>query len=181
MQKNIMDIEDLVTEGKKQGFCPYFMAKELKQQCDIVFMPYNYILDARARKALGIELSNNVIILDEAHNIEKICEDSASIEIKSTDITLAIDEVTAIMKGLSKENLSFDEDTPLDFSAEELCVLKEIFLKFERVIDAIEVNKSSELTSFNGEYIFELLADAGVSRAFQEKSSHRHWLLSICR
>lgn len=54
METPVFDIEDLVNAGTKLGFCPYYMAKELKQQSDIVFMPYNYILDPRARKALGM-------------------------------------------------------------------------------------------------------------------------------
>lgn len=137
------------------------MSKELKQQADIVFMPYNYILDQRARKALGIELANNVIILDEAHNIEKICEDSASIEMKSTDITLCINEVTDVMKSLSEETLSFDE-VPKDFTAEELCLLKEMMLKFEKTVDEIEIKQSGELTTFAGCYIFEMLKKSDV-------------------
>lgn len=161
-EQSILDIEDLVTIGKKHSFCPYFMSKELKQQADIIFMPYNYILDHRARKSLGIELSNNIIILDEAHNIEKICEDSASIEIKTTDITLCIEEVTDIMKVLVDDNSGMDEDVPRDFSAEELCILKEMLLKFEKAVDEVEMKQSGELTTFEGRYIFELLSKCDV-------------------
>lgn len=50
---NVWDIEDLVKNGKKQHFCPYYMARELKQVADITFMPYNYILDPNARKTFG--------------------------------------------------------------------------------------------------------------------------------
>lgn len=77
-ENGVIDIEDLLKLGNSQKFCPYYMSKELKQNADIVFMPYNYLLDPRARKALGVELANSVIILDEAHNVERICEDSAS-------------------------------------------------------------------------------------------------------
>lgn len=49
--------------------CPYYMAKELKTNADIIFMPYNYLLDARARGAHGVELQGNVVIFDEAHNV----------------------------------------------------------------------------------------------------------------
>ena len=27
--------------------CPYYLARELKSQADIIFMPYNYILDIK--------------------------------------------------------------------------------------------------------------------------------------
>ncbi|XP_044256116.1 regulator of telomere elongation helicase 1 homolog [Tribolium madens] len=165
-QLSIVDIEDLVKLGQSHKFCPYYMAKELKQNADIVFTPYNYLLDPKVRKALGLELTNNVIILDEGHNIEKICEDSASIQIKSTDIALCIDEVTAVMKALSDDVVvDFnDKEVPKDFTAEELCILKEIFLNFEKVLDEIEVKSvSPEGTYFEGNYIFEMFNKAGIN------------------
>jgi regulator of telomere elongation helicase 1 len=59
-----MDIEDLVKEGTQKKylyeiyitnilyffvfrFCPYFAARDLKEKADIIFMPYNYLLDAK--------------------------------------------------------------------------------------------------------------------------------------
>ena len=27
--------------------CPYYLARELKKEADIIFMPYNYILDVK--------------------------------------------------------------------------------------------------------------------------------------
>ena len=29
--------------------CPYYMAKELKSEAELIFMPYNYILDVKVR------------------------------------------------------------------------------------------------------------------------------------
>lgn len=36
------------------------------------------------------------MIFDEAHNVEKMCEESSSIELKSLDIALCVDEVTQV-------------------------------------------------------------------------------------
>lgn len=41
-------------------------------------------------------LQNDVIILDEAHNVEKICEEAASVSIASSDLALCITEVTSV-------------------------------------------------------------------------------------
>ena len=36
----------------------------------IVFCPYNYLVEPIIRKSMEISLKNNIVILDEAHNIE---------------------------------------------------------------------------------------------------------------
>lgn len=95
-QSTIMDIEDLVVAGRKKKCCPYFVSRELIPDADIVFMPYNYLLDPMARKANKVDLNNTIIILDEAHNVEKMCEESASVQITSTEIAVCIDDVTHV-------------------------------------------------------------------------------------
>ena len=37
---------------------------------EIVFLPYNYLLDAKTRAGLSIQWSDAVLIFDEAHNVE---------------------------------------------------------------------------------------------------------------
>lgn len=48
----------------------------------------------------GLKLANSIVILDEGHNVEKVCEESASVQLKSSDLALAIDETANIMKML---------------------------------------------------------------------------------
>ena len=43
------------------------------EAAELIFCPYNYILDPVIRRAVQIDLQDSVIILDEAHNIEDIC------------------------------------------------------------------------------------------------------------
>jgi len=54
--EEVLDIEDLVKVGRKLSNCPFFMARELKTRADIVFMPYNYLLDITTRKRMEIKL-----------------------------------------------------------------------------------------------------------------------------
>lgn len=107
-------------------------------------------------------LTNNIVILDEAHNIESVCEDSASLQIKTTDIALCIEEVTEIMKAMAS-NLLMSDTVQKDFSADELCWLKEKLLQFEKAMDSISLSTRPEGTTFDGDYIFELLEKADVS------------------
>jgi len=40
-----MDIEDLCGMGIRKGICPFYYAKKVIKDVDIIFMPYNYLLD----------------------------------------------------------------------------------------------------------------------------------------
>lgn len=42
----------------------------MSEQAQIVFSPYNYLIDPRVRQSMKIPINDNIIILDEAHNIE---------------------------------------------------------------------------------------------------------------
>lgn len=87
---SIADIEDLGHIGRMKNACPYYMAKKMVPFADIVFMPYNYLFDPKIRNANQISLQNAILIIDEAHNVESMCEDSACTFIKSSKIGIAI-------------------------------------------------------------------------------------------
>lgn len=51
--------------------CPYFLSRDLAGTADVIFMPYNYLVDSSSRAQLSnINWNNAVIIVDEAHNIQ---------------------------------------------------------------------------------------------------------------
>lgn len=64
------DIEDLINIGRHKGPCPYYISRELSKSVDILFAPYNYLIDPGNRRSLnGIPWDNAVLIFDEAHNL----------------------------------------------------------------------------------------------------------------
>ncbi|KAM6242291.1 Fanconi anemia group J protein isoform 2-T4 [Porphyrio hochstetteri] len=87
------DIEDLVGLGKKLRACPYFAARELMVGADIVFCPYNYLLDPQIRESMEIKLKDQVVILDEAHNIEDSARESVSYGVTESQLRAAREEL----------------------------------------------------------------------------------------
>lgn len=161
----IMDIEDLVAVGRKLKMCPYYATKELISDADIVFMPYNYLLDPGVRKSNKIELAGSIIILDEAHNIEKICEEYISTQIKSSDLALAIDDATYIMKTLAStlsDGQDGDDDSK-DFSLDDVTHFKEILLNLEKCMDDIKLQNEAQGTTYPPSFLYEVLNKANVS------------------
>ena len=76
-----LDIEDLVVAGKKSRACPYFAAKHAAEGAELVFCPYNYLLDPAVRSAMDIDVKGAIVILDEAHNVEDTSREAASCDI----------------------------------------------------------------------------------------------------
>lgn len=81
---------------------------------------------------------------------------------------MCIDEVTSVMQDMAKnsDQQSFDflseNNVQKDFTAEDLCLLKAMFLELEKAIDSIELKNSSEGNTFPGGFIFELLEKVEV-------------------
>lgn len=140
----LMDIEDLHKLGKKHNFCPYYMSKELYQTADVIFLPYNYLLDAKTRKTLDLDLSNSVIIFDEAHNIQKLCEEAASVSVNLSDIALAIQDIDWISEDVQDKPKvqGFEERDDLrgaaiDINESEMLAVKGFLLEIEAKLIAL--------------------------------------------
>lgn len=65
----LFDIEDLRATGRRNGFCPYFYTRRIKDCSDIILLPYNYLLELGNFSVFNIEMQDCIIIFDEAHNI----------------------------------------------------------------------------------------------------------------
>ncbi|XP_031807652.1 regulator of telomere elongation helicase 1 isoform X6 [Sarcophilus harrisii] len=174
----ILDIEDLVKGGNRHKVCPYYLSRTLKQQADIIFMPYNYLLDSKTRRAHNIDLKGTVVIFDEAHNVEKVCEESASFDLTPFDLASGLDAINQVLEEQTKLlqqneihaefNMELD-NSGLNMELEDIAKVKIILLKLENVIDAIELPGNNTGITKPGSYIFDLFAEAHIT--FQTKSS----------
>ncbi|KMV66627.1 RAD3-like DNA-binding helicase [Encephalitozoon cuniculi EcunIII-L] len=94
----IFDIEELKGEGRRCVGCPYYASRILNEDAEVIFAPYNYLIDSRIRESTGISLENSVVIVDEAHNIEDVCRSSGSIEISSRIMEIIQNEILGAVK-----------------------------------------------------------------------------------
>lgn len=108
-EKPIMDIEDLYKFGDESRCCPYYAARERVQNAQIIFMPYNYLLDPKIRSANKIDLKDAIIIFDEAHNVMKVCEQSACTAIKSTEVRIAIRDMKFVSFNRFRSKHGFEQ------------------------------------------------------------------------
>ncbi|EEF46472.1 conserved hypothetical protein [Ricinus communis] len=64
-----LDIKDLVRIGISIGTCPYYGSRSMVPAADLVVLPYQSLLSKSSREMLGLNLKNNIVIIDEAHNL----------------------------------------------------------------------------------------------------------------
>lgn len=106
---NDVDIEELVTAGSKSGFCPFFYERRKKDDADIIFLPYNYIFEPMIKRTLKLKLANSILVIDEAHNIESVCEEAISSQLSFRVIDDVLNDLKAIKvlieSGQANDNL----------------------------------------------------------------------------
>ncbi|XP_062329403.1 Fanconi anemia group J protein isoform X2 [Osmerus eperlanus] len=103
------DIEDLVRLGGRLRSCSYYAARELMQDALIIFCPYNYLLDPLIRESLEINLKGQIVVLDEAHNIEDCARESASYALSEAQLLVVREE----LDGMVNHNIRRSHHEPL--------------------------------------------------------------------
>jgi Rad3-related DNA helicase len=86
----VWDVEDLVELGSAVVGCGYYASREIAKAAELVFCPYNYLVDLVIAEAFDEVLKDSICIIDEAHNIEDMCRTEASHELTAHAIKLQL-------------------------------------------------------------------------------------------
>lgn len=95
---HIRDIEDLAKLGKEMHICPYYASRPAIAPSEVLTLPYPLLLQKSAREALGVSVKDNVIIIDEAHNLMDAIADTMSISMTLVQLQTATQQVTAYIQ-----------------------------------------------------------------------------------
>ncbi|KAI8332659.1 helicase C-terminal domain-containing protein [Chlamydoabsidia padenii] len=96
--KEIWDIEDLSLLGRQVGGCPYYVSRQLADTAELIICPYNYLIDPIIRNAMNIDTANNIIILDEAHNIETASREAGTFEMDDLTVNVIALELRHVIE-----------------------------------------------------------------------------------
>ena len=143
----VHDIEDLCRVGRQVKACAYFASRKFAggvnppgcarlqpgtwqqaqammtfnvyaaEEAELVFTPYNYLLDPVIRAAMKVDIKHAVLIFDEAHNIEDICRCAHALNLSCERAALGESRVSAPGLPLLVHFVSF-ATKPLD---KEMC------------------------------------------------------------
>jgi len=124
-----MDIEEIHKQAQKGQYCPYYTTKDRVMGADLIFMPYNYLIDEKIRENFGINYNNAVIIFDEAHNIAPCSEEVTSFEVKSGYLEKCLIEIHALQEARSQ-----NEEREWKADERQLGLIKVVTEKFKKFL-----------------------------------------------
>uniref|UniRef100_A0A8D2PFH2 DEAD/H-box helicase 11 n=1 Tax=Zosterops lateralis melanops TaxID=1220523 RepID=A0A8D2PFH2_ZOSLA len=107
----VRDIEQLVSLGRETKACPYYGSRFAIPAAQLVVLPYQMLLHEPTRNAAGIKLKDQVVIIDEAHNLIDTITCIHSAEVSGSQLCCAHSQLSQYMeryrKRLKAKNLMY--------------------------------------------------------------------------
>jgi len=99
----VYTIDDVKVYGKEAGYCPYFMARHMIKFANVVVYNYQYMLDPKVSGMVSSELEKEcVVVFDEAHNIDNICIDALSVNLRTQTLDGAVRNIGRLKAQLER-------------------------------------------------------------------------------
>ncbi|KAG0059629.1 DEAD H (Asp-Glu-Ala-Asp His) box helicase 11 [Linnemannia elongata] len=89
----VRDIEELAQLGSELETCPYYGSRQTVRHCQLVTLPYNLLLHSSTRESLKLVIKDNILLLDEAHNLINSLLQMHSVAITLPQVVLAQDQL----------------------------------------------------------------------------------------
>lgn len=95
----VYTLEELKDWGRKQGICPYFLARRAMASAQVIVYSYYYLLDPKVASLVSADLPRDaIIVFDEAHNIDNVAIESLSIDLSKRSLTAAARSVQRLIE-----------------------------------------------------------------------------------
>uniref|UniRef100_A0A2K6MFU0 DEAD/H-box helicase 11 n=1 Tax=Rhinopithecus bieti TaxID=61621 RepID=A0A2K6MFU0_RHIBE len=125
----VKDIEQLLALGKEARACPYYGSRLAIPAAQLVVLPYQMLLHAATRQAAGIRLQEQVVIIDEAHNLIDTITGMHSVEVSGSQLCQAHSQLLQYMERYGKR-----------LKAKNLMYLKQILYLLEKFVAVLGGN-----------------------------------------
>ncbi|NXG40911.1 DDX11 helicase, partial [Psilopogon haemacephalus] len=125
----VKDIEQLVALGRETKACPYYGSRYAIPAAQLVVLPYHMLLHEPTRSAAGIKLKDQVVIIDEAHNLIDTITCIHSAEVSGSQLCRAHSQLSQYMERYRK-----------CLKAKNLMYIKQILYVLERFVAVLGGN-----------------------------------------
>ncbi|XP_043495959.1 general transcription and DNA repair factor IIH helicase subunit XPD [Polistes fuscatus] len=145
----VYSLDDLKEYGRDRNWCPYFLARFMIIQAQIVVYSYHYLLDPKIAETVSKELSkSSVVVFDEAHNIDNVCIDSMSVKINRR------------LMERSSANIQLLEKTVAEMREDDVNKLKEEYERLVAGLKDAQVQRETDIILSNPILPDEVLEEA---------------------
>ncbi|KAM8861761.1 ATP-dependent DNA helicase DDX11 isoform 2-T2 [Synchiropus picturatus] len=172
----VHDIEHLLKLGKETHSCPYYASRLAVPPAQLVVLPYQMVLHEATRKAAGIQLKGQVLIIDEAHNLSDTLSCIHSAELNGAQLCRAHSQLSQYADRFRSR-----------LKAKNLMYIKQILFVIEGLVQALGgaflarnfVQRISPVLSFfQGKWARTLRAKP--YKVVRHKDSCRHtWIMGV--
>ena len=99
----VYTLQELRSFGRSKGWCPYFLARHMIQFANIVIYKYQYLLDPKVAGIISREMQREcIVVFDEAHNIDNVCIEALSVNIRDQTLAGATRNITKMTEIVDK-------------------------------------------------------------------------------
>lgn len=102
LPSGVYTLHDLRGFGREKRWCPYFLARHMIQFANVVVYNYQYLLDPKVAGIISKEMEKEcVVVFDEAHNIDNVCIEALSVNIRQQTLdgaTRNLSQVTQLIE-----------------------------------------------------------------------------------
>ncbi|KAK2952140.1 putative General transcription and DNA repair factor IIH helicase subunit XPD [Blattamonas nauphoetae] len=97
LSTGVFSLDDLKNLGKERGICPYFLSIKSIETANVIVGCYAYMLDPQINQLIGLQpKEHDIIVFDEAHNIDNSCIDSLSAEVPRRMLDTCEDNIRSL-------------------------------------------------------------------------------------
>ncbi|XP_077123094.1 ATP-dependent DNA helicase DDX11 isoform X2 [Ranitomeya variabilis] len=125
----VKDIEQLVTQAREVTACPYYASRYAVPAAQLVVLPYQTLLHDCTRRASGIKLKQQVVIIDEAHNLIDTITGMYSCQVTGAQLCQAHSQLA-----------QYSERYRSRLKAKNLMYVKQILFLLEKFVGALGGN-----------------------------------------
>lgn len=103
LDAGVYTLHDLRVVGRKRNWCPYFLARRMLAFANVIVYNYQYMLDPKVSQMVSRELEKeSVVVFDEAHNIDNVCIEALSVNIRQQTIEGAGRNIASLKREIER-------------------------------------------------------------------------------
>ncbi len=185
-----LSAEELNEYGRENVICPYEAIKASLKNAELVVAPYAYFLNygiaERFLSQWGIERSELLLILDEAHNLPELARNVASFTISQKSVDLAETEIRKhgdpeLVKGIHASDLTeFIRDSLVVMKRDNLNEADEMRISHTEFMDNLMMVAKKSTKEIHGMFVdLDILGESVALKMEKEGRIPRSSILSL--